>query len=146
MLTKNNTYNEEEVLENETQETVAKTEVIEEVKEDYFTSCKIERNNIFSQTIEIYENMLESSSITNEQKAIAQNEIQKTTQIQNSILIAENLLKIKGFEDVVIFVNNDNVSVIVKSDNLTQEQVAQIQNIVSREFAVGSENINITNK
>ncbi|MBR3132709.1 MAG: SpoIIIAH-like family protein [Clostridia bacterium] len=146
LVSSNNTYNEEEVLENETQETVAKTEVIEEVKEDYFTSCKIERNNIFSQTIEIYENMLESSSITNEQKAIAQNEIQKTTQIQNSILIAENLLKIKGFEDVVIFVNNDNVSVIVKSDNLTQEQVAQIQNIVSREFAVGSENINITNK
>ncbi|MBR3152764.1 MAG: SpoIIIAH-like family protein [Clostridia bacterium] len=146
LVSNDKTYVEEEKKDEEVQETVSKTEVLEEVKEDYFTSCKIERNNIYSQTIEVYEKMLESSTITNEQKAIAQNEIQKATQAQNSILIAENLLRIKGFEDVVIFVNNDNVSVIVKSNELTQEQVAQIQNIVSREFGVENGKISITNK
>ena len=52
----------------------------------------------------------------------------------------------KGFEDVVVFKNISGVSVIVKSDVLTKEQVAQIQNIIERELQVESKNINITNK
>ena len=51
-----------------------------------------------------------------------------------------------GFEDVVIFKNSDSVSVVVKSDVLLPEQVAQIQNIVEREFKINGKNINITNK
>ena len=40
----------------------------------------------------------------------------------------------KGFENVVIFVNGDSISVVVKDDNLNTEKVAQIQNIISREL------------
>jgi len=52
----------------------------------------------------------------------------------------------KGIEDVVIFKNAAGVSVIVKSDVLLEQQVAQIQNIVEREFQIEGKNINITNK
>ena len=52
----------------------------------------------------------------------------------------------KGFEDVVIFKNNNGVSVIVRADVLQPEQVAQIQNIVEREFQIQGKNINITSK
>ena len=52
----------------------------------------------------------------------------------------------KGFENVVIFKNNSGVSVIVRSDVLLQEQVAQIQNIIEREFQIEGKNINITSK
>ena len=52
----------------------------------------------------------------------------------------------KGFEDVVILKNSTGISVIVRSDVLLPEQVAQIQNIVEREFQTDSKNINITNK
>ena len=52
----------------------------------------------------------------------------------------------KGFEDVVIFKNSESVSVVVKNDVLLPEQVAQIQNIVEREFKINGKNINITNK
>lgn len=137
---------ENEVSDKVVEEDTAESENITYIEEDYFTESKLERNNIYSQTIEVYENMLESSSITNEQKSIAQNEIQKITSIKNTILIAENLIKIKGFEEVVVFENGGNVSVIVKSDVLLPEQVAQIQNIISREFNIETENINITNK
>lgn len=140
----NTIISEETQIENTVEET--SIENVEEVEQDYFTESKLERNNIYSQTIEVYENMLENSSITNEQKAIAQNEIQKITTIKNSILISENLIKIKGFEDVVVFENGGNVSVIVKADILQPEQVAQIQNIISREFNIETGNINITNK
>ena len=138
----------EEAQLNEIDENAIENKVVEEIipEEDYFTESKLERNNVYSQTIEIYEKMLESGTITNEQKAIAQNEIQKITNSKNTILIVENLLKVKGFEDSVVFENNGSVSVIVKSEEITPEQVAQIQNIVSREFSIETENISITNK
>ena len=48
--------------------------------------------------------------------------------------------------DVVIFKNSESVSVVVKSDVLLPEQVAQIQNIVSRELNGDIENIHISCK
>ena len=89
--------------------------------------------------------MLESSNITSDQKIIAQNEITNITNEKKAIQTAENLIKMKGIEDVVIFKNAAGVSVIVKSDVLLEQQVAQIQNIVEREFQIEGKNINITN-
>lgn len=123
---------------NETTETVSQT--------NYFLQAKMDRNNTYSETIEIYEKMLESSNITSDQKAIAQSEITNITNEKKAIQTAENLIKMKGIEDVVIFKNVAGVSVIVKSDVLLQEQVAQIQNIIEREFQIEGKNISITNK
>ena len=61
-------------------------------------------------------------------------------------MICENLIKTKGFENVVIFVNGDNVSIIIGTKELNQEEVAQIQNIISRELKVNIENIHISSK
>ena len=61
-------------------------------------------------------------------------------------MIAENLIKNKGFEDVVIFVNGESISVIIKGAEITPEQIAQIQNIVSRELSAEVDNIHISNK
>ena len=61
-------------------------------------------------------------------------------------MIAENLISTKGFENSIIFVNDTSVSVVVKAENLEKEQIAQIQNIVSRELKVELENIHISHK
>ena len=61
-------------------------------------------------------------------------------------MIAENLIKTKEFEDVVIFVNNGNVSVIVKTQKLEENQISQIQNILTRELNVKVNKINVSNK
>jgi stage III sporulation protein AH len=61
-------------------------------------------------------------------------------------MIAENLISTKGFENSVIFVNDTSVSIVVKAETLQDEQIAQIQNIISRELNVEVENIHISNK
>ena len=43
----------------------------------------------------------------------------------------ENLIKAKGFEDCVVFISSDVVNVVVTSDGLTQEQAAQINELVA---------------
>lgn len=116
------------------------------IEDDYFLEARMDRENTYSKGLEIYENILENSNITGDQKAIAQNEISKITNERSAISVSENLIKLKGFKDVVIFKNDIGISVIVKSDVLQKEQVAQIQNIVEREFQVDGKNITITCK
>lgn len=114
--------------------------------DDYFTSSKLQREKMYSQMLETYQKILENNSISQEQKGISEQEIAKINQTKNAIMIAENLISTKGFENNVIFVNDTSVSVIVKAEKLEQEQIAQIQNIVSRELKVELENIHISNK
>ena len=104
----------------------------------------MKRNNTYSENLEIYEDILANNNISNDQKTIAQNEISAIVNEKKSIDSAESLIKIKGFEDVVIFKNNNGISVI--SDVLKPEQVAQIQNIIEKEFEIEGQNITITNK
>ena len=114
--------------------------------DDYFDTSKLERDKMYSQMIETYQKLLESTNISQEQKAISEQEITKINQTKNAIMIAENLISTKGFANSVIFVNDTSVSVVIKADTLNQEQIAQIQNIISRELNVDVSNIHISNK
>lgn len=113
---------------------------------DYFTTSRLERDTMYSQILETYEKILNSSNSLETQKQSATEEIKRINDIKNSIMICENLIKTKGFENVVIFVNGDSVSIIVRDDQLNTEKVAQIQNIISREMNTKVENIHISNK
>lgn len=113
---------------------------------DYFSTSKLERDTMYSQMIETYENILSNSNSLETQKQSAQEEIKKINDIKNSIMICENLIKTKGLDQCVIFVNGKSVSVVIGAEELTQEQIAQVQNIVSREMNAHVENIHISTK
>lgn len=113
---------------------------------EYFVSSRLERDKMYSQMIETYQGMLESSTVSAEQKSISTQEITNINNKKNSIMIAENLIKNLGFDDVVIFVNEGSVSVIVKDEKLEEAQIAQIQNIVCREIGVEAQMIHISLK
>ena len=117
-----------------------------ETTDEYFTNSRIQRDTMYSQMIESYQKILENTNISEEQKSISSNEINKINETKNAIMIAENLIKTKGFEDVVVFVNSDSISVIVKKDELETADIAQIQNIITRELNANIEEIHISNK
>lgn len=144
----NNTTDNENTKENETQtnEAETSTDSVKNSKDDYFSKSKLERETMYSQMLETYEKVLNSTNAEEVQKQSATTEIKKINDTKNSIMICENLIQTKGFEDCVIFVNGDSVSIIVKKDELSKEDVAQIQNIISREMNSQIENIHIANK
>ena len=114
--------------------------------DEYFTNSKLERDAMYSQRIENYQNILNNTNVSEAQKKTAQEEITKINNEQNAIMIAENLIKTKGIEDLVIFVNGDSINVIVKGEELEKEEIAQIQNIITRELEADIGNIHIMNK
>lgn len=147
---RNNISESEKIPEENNSEETKKDNIIETSSninsDEYFAKSRLQRENMYSQMIESYQKILESSSISNEQKAISQQEIDNINKIKNAIMIAENLIKTKGFEECVIFVNDKSINVIVKDNELTPEKIAQIQNIIARELGAEVENIHITNK
>ena len=120
------------------------TQIVEE--RNYFEETRIEREKMYSEMIETYTNLIESNQTPVDQKAISVQEISNLTNNKNGIMIAENLIKNKGFEDDIVFVNNATVSVVVKAYTLSKEEISKIQNIIQRELNVSVDKINISNK
>ena len=114
--------------------------------DEYFVKSRLDREKMYSQMIESYQKILESSSISNEQKEISQNEINNINKTKNAIMISENLIMNKGFEECILFINDMSINVVIKKDELSTEDIAQIQNIVTRELGAEIENIHITNR
>ncbi len=144
-----NTINETDL---DVQENVVNTDVdvqedvVNTDLDDYFVQSKLERDSMYSQMLETYENVLNSEYSLETQRQSATQEIEKINKTKNAIMICENLIKTKGFENSIIFVNGESVNVIIRADELKQEEIAQIQNIVSREIQSSIENIHIINK
>ena len=122
------------------------TETIAKKEDDYFESSKLSRDKMYSQTLETYNGILNNSNVSEEQKSIVTQEITKLNKEKNAIMICENLMSTKGFDKCVIFVNVDSISVIVGVDELKTDEIAQIQNIISREIGAKVENIHIMTK
>lgn len=158
-ITDDSTKNEDEIKSNEQNtenkendkntvqnEINTSTTVTENSGDQYFAELRLERDKMYSQMLESYQKILSNSQISETQKEISENEIKKINDTRNAIMIAENLIKNKGFQDLIIFINGDSISIIVKAKELKEEQIAQIQNIISRELKGEIENIHISNK
>ena len=122
------------------------TNNVPQTDNSYYTQSKLDRDKMYSQMLENYQKILEADNLSTEEKTAAQEEIKKINNVKNAIMIAENLIKTKGFEEVLLFVNNGNVSVVVRAEKLDESQIAQIQNIVTRELNVKVTKINVSVK
>lgn len=132
---------EENVITQEIVDTISNNEV-----NNYFSEVKLNRDIMYDEILETYQKIIDSNTISSEQKSIAVQEIQKITKQKNSISMAEELIRLKGFEDVVILMNDNNINVIVRIAVLTKAQVVQIQNIVMKELQVSVDQISISTK
>ena len=115
-------------------------------EDEYFQESKLARDTMYSQTLETYQGILNNSNVSEEQKAIVTQEITELNKEKNAIMICENLISTKGFKNCVIFVNIESISVIIEADELQTNEIAQIQNIISREMSAKVENIHIMTK
>ena len=126
--------------------TVVTNSEAETKNEDYYTSSRLERNTMYSEMLESYQKILDGSNTTSKQKEAAQEEIKKINDIKNAIMISENLIKTKGFEDCLVYSNDDSINVIIKKEKLSKEDTAQIQSIIAREMNAKIANIHIMTK
>lgn len=145
LVSNNELINEEnEIIEDEEEDETTEKSTTQE--DGYFQESKLSRDTMYSQTLETYQEILNNSNVSEEQKAIVTQEITELNKEKNAIMICENLISTKGFDNCVIFVNVESISVIIEAEELQADEIAQIQNIISREMNAKVENIHIMTK
>lgn len=110
---------------------------------DYFVQARLDRETGRSKAIETLNGIInnESADKTAKSKAAADvAAIAKNTEIETQI---ESLIKAKGFSDTVVYLNDGNASVVVKSAGLTSQEAARIQEIVMTNAGVNAEAVKI---
>lgn len=140
----------ENVTDENTKTTTTSSETTEtktENETDYYANAKLNRDKMYAEMISNYEKIINNQNASEAQKSIATQEITKINNTKNAIMISENLIGTKGFNNCVILVNDGSVNVVVNvQGGLNKENVAKLQNIVSRELKVEIDNIHITEK
>lgn len=144
LVSNNELINEENEKNQDNEKEAEETDTSKE--DEYFQESKLSRDTMYSQTLETYQGILNNSNVSEEQKAVVTQEITELNKEKNAIMICENLMSTKGFDKCVIFVNVDSISVIVGAEELKSDEIAQIQNIISREMNAKVENIHIMTK
>lgn len=88
--------------------------------------------------------IINSDSVTEEQKQDAINELLEVNTVSGKEAEAELLLEAKGFKDVVVSITNGSVDVVVNANNLSDVDRAQIEDIVKRKTEISADKIIIT--
>ncbi|SFR67542.1 SpoIIIAH-like family protein [Anaeromicropila populeti] len=114
------------------------------ISADYFNNAKIQREQVRSQNKETLNEIINNKNISDEQKQDAIDSMVNMTTIAEKESAAELLLQAKGFADVVISIGEDGADVLVNATNLTEQQMAQIEDIVKRKTGLPANNIVIT--
>lgn len=145
--------NNSEIIENDSNEVEEEDEEKEEeiqtsneniVNTNYYAESKLERNKMYAEMINKYNEIISNPNSSEVQKNIATNEITKINNTKNAIMICENIILTKDFEECVILANENSVNIVVHTEGgLNTEKVSQIQNIISRELGAEIEDIHI---
>ncbi len=121
---------------------------ISSIKEDDSIAVfKYDRDNMFSELIETYNNIINNDNTSVENVNSYQEKLNLLIEKKTLINMVENVIKSKGVEDIVIIpTNNDNLNVVVKTqEELEPDLVAKIQQIIVDEMGVDANKISITN-
>ena len=76
------------------------------------------------------EKILSNATVSDEAKKNAEEKLASLSTASQTETTAETVLKSKGFEDVIVFINNDSVNVTVKTDGLSSSDTAKIIDVV----------------
>lgn len=115
-----------------------------DLKKGYFEQARESRANAREEALEIVQEMMNDVKASDEIKATA---IQQASAIAVSVeqeTKIENLIKSKGFLDCVAYIEGQQCSVVVKSEELTPAQVAQITEAVTGQSTIIAQNIKIS--
>ena len=110
----------------------------------FSASAKLNREQVRSKNEASLLEIINNTDISEDMKADAIASMNRMTDRAEKELDAELLLEAKGFKDSVVSINDDSVVVIVGAAEITDEQKAQIEDIVTRKTERNVSDIVIT--
>ena len=110
---------------------------------NFFAAYRDERDSVRTQEL-AYLDAIVAQGADTETLSDAQQQKLELVNAMETELTVENLVRAKGFSDVIVSIHKGNISVVVGAETLNDEQVAQILDIVLRETGKSAENVKIS--
>ncbi len=115
-------------------------------EDDYFAVSQINRQRARDEAIAVLQDVVEGAVNLSDVQSDALSQIsQIAADIENEAAI-ESLVRGKGFADCVAVISGDNANVIVRTEALLPNEVAQIQEIVYETAGILPANVKIIEK
>lgn len=112
---------------------------------DYFASARLTRQQARDSALSLLKEASENDDVDAETASEAAKSIETLASYTLSEAQIENMVTAKGYEDCVVFMSEDGVSVVVSAgeEGLQTEDIARITDIVKQETGLSAESIKI---
>ena len=110
----------------------------------YFIQAKLEREQSRAKQKDLLNEMINNDQLDSEKKSQAADqmiEIQKRIEKETA---AEAMIEAKGFSEAYVRIDDETVDVVVDKAQLTDTEIAQIEDIVKRKTGVEADKIRIS--
>lgn len=114
------------------------------IQNNFTVNARLEREQRRAQSKESLMSIIESETISEEQKQVAVETLVNLTTIAEKENAAELLLEAKGFSDPIVNIMENEVDVVINASSVTDQQIAQIEDIVTRKTGFEPKDITIT--
>ncbi len=111
--------------------------------DDYFSLSRYERDKSRSAAMAVYREVVSNKDSGKEAKDAAQASLTAAAAAMEAETVIEGLIRAKGFEEALVYINADSASVVVKTIGLTPAQAAQIKDLVKENANISAEKTKI---
>ncbi len=111
---------------------------------EYFAEAKVERENARDKSQDILYDLMASADTPESEKSLAAQEIIALQKRVENEAAAEAMIKAKGFNEVFVRIYDESVDVIVDREEISQQEAAQIQDIITRITGAEASDIRIS--
>lgn len=119
--------------------------IIPTISPDFFIEYRLERDKIRSERSDLLRESIKNAK-TDDSRNQAQDTVLKMIGEKQKETEMESLIKSRGFADALVFIRENSVSVVIKTTSLSQEEVIQVADVITRISGVKAENISISAK
>ncbi len=110
----------------------------------YFAEAKLDREQSRAKQKDILTEMINNTNVSESQKNVCSDSMLELQQRIEKETAAEAMIEAKGFSDAYVRIDDETVDVVVNKDQLTEQEVAQIEDIVKRKTGYNAEQIRIS--
>lgn len=111
---------------------------------EFIVEAKLAREEVRANNKAALMEIVNNEKLTQEEKKAAVDQVVKLTENAEKEAAAENMIQAKGYENVAVTITDEGVDVMVVTEELTDVQRAQIEEIVKTKANVTADKITIT--
>jgi len=113
--------------------------------QDFFVECRLERDRLRSERSDVLRDVIKTAE-NEDFRQKARNDVLKLVLDKEREAEIENLIKARGFTDALVLVQDNSVSVVIKTNTLSRDDVVQVADVISRISGAKPEDITISAK